>query len=301
MNEVGRFEPLLDLFLDHLRLERALQPNTINAYHDDLKRFLHYLERAGIDHLNQIHREHIAAFLFAEKRRGVAVSTLARRLVAVKVFLRYLHEEGLLAANVAEVMDSPRVEKILPSVLTPREVDRLLAAPDTRTDLGVRDRALLEVLYATGLRVSELADLKLSDVKMDEGFLRCIGKGNKERIVPVGAPARESLRRYLETVRPRLMRNAVCEQVFVTRRGRPFTRQGLWKLVRKYAREAGITRPFSPHTLRHSFASHMLANGAPLRVIQEMLGHADIATTQIYTHVDRARLRQVHHRFHPRA
>lgn len=286
----GRLNALLDIFLDHLRLERALQPNTIAAYYDDLRRFLDYLEKQGLSSLNQLQRRHISDFLFAEKERGVSVATVSRRLVAIRVFLRHLFEEGIIASNVAESMDSPRLEKILPSVLTVREVDRLLATPDPEKPLGLRDRAILETFYATGLRVSELATLKLSDVRLEEGYLRCVGKGGKERVVPVGSRAREYLELYLETVRPRLIRGGVAPEVFLTRRGKPFSRKGLWKLIKNYAHRAGIIKPFSPHTLRHSFASHLLTNGAPLRVIQEMLGHADISTTQIYTHVDRGRL-----------
>ncbi len=301
MTETSRFDALLDVFFNYMRLERGLQPNTVDSYHADLSGFLCYLENRGILSLNDLRREHIADFLFAEKKRGMAVATLSRRLVAIKVFLRFLWEEGLLAVNAAESMESPRLEKILPSVLTLSEVDRLLRAPDPRTPLGSRDRAILETLYATGLRVSELASLKLSDLRLDEGYLRCTGKGRKERVVPLGGHAVESLREYLDTVRPQLTGGRLRPELFLTRSGKPFTRQGLWKLVRKYARKARITRPFSPHTLRHAFASHLLANGAPLRVIQEMLGHADIATTQVYTHVDRSRLTQIHRRYHPRA
>ncbi|HIE11357.1 MAG TPA: site-specific tyrosine recombinase XerD [Kiritimatiellae bacterium] len=301
MTETSRFDALLDIFFNHLRLERGLQPNTVNSYHADLSDFLGFLENRGIPSLNDLRREHITDFLFAEKKRGMSVATLSRRLVAIKVFLRFLSGEALLARNVAESMDSPRLEKILPSVLTQSEVDRLLRAPDPRTPIGSRDRAILETLYATGLRVSELASLKLSDLRLDEGYVRCVGKGAKERVVPLGGRAVESLRAYLDSGRPQLAGHSLTPELFLTRRRKPFTRQGLWKLVRKYARKARITRPFSPHTLRHSFASHLLAHGAPLRVIQEMLGHADIATTQVYTHVDRTRLTQVHRRHHPRA
>jgi integrase/recombinase XerD len=216
------------------------------------------------------------------------------------VFFRYLQREGLLARNVTEVMESPRLWKMLPSTLSYREVERLLETPGGLARYALRDRALLEMLYATGLRVSELANLTLDEIHFDSGYVRCTGKGNKVRIVPFGESARQHVERYLREARDQFKPEVGNRSVFLTYRGAKFSRQGLWKLIRRLARQAGITRKVSPHTLRHSFASHLLANGAPLRVIQEMLGHADIATTQIYTHVDQNRLKSIHAQFHPR-
>jgi integrase/recombinase XerD len=197
-------------------------------------------------------------------------------------------------------MDSPRLWKVLPGLLTTREIERLLSAPDGDAPVAVRDRAMLELFYATGMRVSELCGLKLDDMHIEEGYLRCLGKGSKTRVVPFGAASRSAMEHYLLTVRPRLEKKGPSRYVFLTVRGQAFSRQRLWQIVRTYTRRACIDKPVSPHTLRHSFASHLLANGAPLRVIQEMLGHADIATTQVYTHVDQQRLKAVHHQFHPR-
>ena len=293
---------LLDQFQDHIALEKGLSENTRAAYTADIASFLGYVGRQSIVSINSITRKHILAYLRSEQKRGLGPNSLARRLVTVKVFFRFLEQESLLAANVAELMDSPKLWKMLPDTLTYREVDRLLHAPDT-DDLrhGLRDRALLELFYASGLRVSELATLKVHDLHFDEGYLRCIGKGSKERIVPFSHTAAEHLQHYLGISRPKFLREESVPQLFLTQRGRPFSRTGLWKLIKKYAMKAGIMKNVTPHTLRHSFATHLLANGAPLRLIQEMLGHADIATTQIYTHVDPSRLKGIHQRFHPRA
>jgi integrase/recombinase XerD len=229
------------------------------------------------------------------------VNTTSRRLVAVKVFFRYLQSEGLVDRNVAEAMDTPKLWKVLPGVLSVKEVSALLASPAGDSPRAWRDRALLELMYATGLRVSEAAHLKVDDLHFDEGFLRCTGKGNKVRVVPFGETARRAVREYLERGRPELANPRTGRELFLTHRGRGFDRQSLWRLIKAHTRRAAIQKRVSPHTLRHSFASHLLANGAPLRVIQELLGHADIATTQIYTHVDQNRLRSVHAQFHPRA
>lgn len=292
---------LVDQFLDYLELERGLSPNTRAAYGRDLACFVAFLARRGVDSFNTVSRRQILSFLGAERERGTSVNTVSRRLVTIKVFFRYLQQEGLLAENVADAMESPRLWKILPGVLSVREVARLLDAAPGDDRLALRDRALLELMYATGLRVSEVAALKLEDVQFDSDYLRCTGKGNKTRIVPFGSRAKTALREYLDLGRKRFCGADAVREVFVTCRGKGFSRKGLWKLIRQRALRAGIARSVSPHMLRHSFASHLLANGAPLRVIQEMLGHVDIATTQVYTHVDQGRLRAVHARYHPRA
>ena len=236
-----------------------------------------------------------------EKSRGLSVNSISRRLVAIKVFFAYLQSEGLLDRNVTEAMDSPRLWKVLPGVLSIKEVEILLRAPKGQNRTALRDRALLELLYATGFRVSEIATLTHEEIHFDTGYIRCTGKGSKVRIVPFGEKAQKTLLCYLERGRPLFEKPASGTYVFLTYRGTCFTRKGIWKLIKNYAKMAGLEKPVSPHTLRHSFASHLLANGAPLRVIQEMLGHADIATTQIYTHVDAGRLRKIHASYHPRA
>ncbi|MCS6771146.1 MAG: site-specific tyrosine recombinase XerD [Kiritimatiellae bacterium] len=292
---------LVDQFLDYLTLERGLTENTRRAYENDLRRFVAWLQGRGIRTMNAVSRRAIVDYLLWERDAGLAAPSLSRRLAAIRAFLRYLQQEGFVAANVAETMESPRLWRWLPDSLPPADVERLLAAPDLDKPVGLRDRALLETLYGCGLRVSEAAGLATSDIRFESGCLRCFGKGRKERIVPLGAAAAVFLRRYLSEVRPRWDRDGSKPHVFLSARGRPLSRKTIWQMVRRYARAAGIGKRVTPHTLRHSFATHMLANDAPLRAIQEMLGHADIATTQIYTHVDAPRLVQVHRRFHPRA
>ena len=294
---------LLDQFMDHLVLERGLSRNTQLAYGHDLTEFLDFLARRGRAGLQEVERRDILDFLMDGKQKGLAAASLARRLVAIKVFFRHLSREGLLAANVADAMDSPRLWKILPPTLSITEVDRLLAAPDPGTPRGLRDRAILETFYATGLRVSELAALTLESLHFDAEYIRCVGKGDKERVVPIGGRAMAAVQAWLEGGRPAYASRGGggSRVVFLSRRGGPLSRITLWRHIRAYARQAGIRKEISPHMLRHSFASHLLANGASLRIIQEMLGHADISTTQIYTHVDQGRLQAIHHQFHPRA
>lgn len=292
---------LLDSFLDYVSLERGLSKNTRAAYGDDIIRFLDYLEFHGVRSVNDVTRKQILDHLMAEKGRGLSANSLSRHLVSLKVFFRWLSQEGLLDVNVAETMDSPKVWKMLPSVLTPKEVDRLLSCPNDKEPLGLRNKAILHLFYASGLRVSELCSLQLDDLHLDERFLRCIGKGRKERVVPVGGEAVKFVKRYIAEARPFLTPNDSERTVFLSKQRRPISRKTVWDMIKKCARDAGITKTVYPHSLRHSFASHLLANGAELRIIQEMLGHADIATTQVYTHVDPDRLKGVHRQFHPRA
>lgn len=292
---------LVDQFLDYVLLERGLSENTRSAYRADLEAFTACLRARSIRSLNAVDRDHILEFLMAEKDRGLATSSIYRRLVSIKVFFRYLEREGLLPHNVTEVMDSPTLWKVLPDTLNTNEVGRLLNAPATDQPMGRRDKAVLETFYGTGLRVSELCGLTQDDLHPEEGYLRCTGKGNKERVVPIGRQALQWIADYVEHTRPGLPQAEDTRVLFLTRFGRPFTRQGMWKLIKRYAHQAGIVKNVTPHTLRHSFASHLLANGAPLRIIQEMLGHADISTTQQYTHIDTNRLKSIHHQFHPRS
>ena len=291
----------LENFLDYISLERGLSINTRKAYADDLGQFLSYLDLKGVTSLNQVSRKQILDHLMAMKARDMSTNSISRHLVSIKVFFRYLQQEGLLDKNVTDTMDSPKLWKILPDTLSEKEVDLLLRAPDMRKPLGVRDRAILEMFYASGLRVSELANLQLSDLHIDDGYIRVIGKGRKERVIPIAQDSANILECYLEEIRPMLCENPHLQNVFVSKRESGLCRQRLWQIIKKYTKDAGIMKNVTPHTLRHSFATHLLANGAPLRVIQEMLGHADIATTQIYTHVDPNRLKSIHQQFHPRA
>jgi integrase/recombinase XerD len=292
---------LVDQFIDYLALERGLSPNTRAAYQSDLIKLIQFLERRKIATLNAITRKDILDFLLFEKDHGLGVNSISRLFVAIKVFFRFLQQEGLLTGNITEVMDSPKIWKALPATLSVKEVDRLLAAPAGDKPVAVRDSALLEMLYATGLRVSELCNLTLDNIYFDAGYLRCTGKGEKERVVPFSGKAASALKKYLENARGSFTGDPQNRHVFLSRRGKKISRKMVWKLIRQYARKADIQKKISPHTLRHSFASHLLANNAPLRIIQEMLGHADITTTQIYTHVDQSRLKSIHEKFHPRA
>lgn len=290
-------ETLVDAFLDHLAVERGLAENTRLAYRSDLSRFLDFLRRHGIRHINSVQRQQISDHLLEQRKRGLTPRSVARQLAAIRMFSRFLTREKLAATDATQNIDTPKLWRELPHSLTYDEVDRLLAAPKIRTRLGLRDKAMLELMYASGLRVSEASNLKLADVNMEAGFLRVIGKGNKERIVPVGKQAVDWLRRYIDEVRTRSSR----PEVFLSSRGTALNRKTIWHLIKKYARLPGISKNITPHTLRHSFATHLLDNGGDLRVIQEMLGHADISTTQIYTHVDQGRLKETHYRFHPRS
>ncbi|MDD5556016.1 MAG: site-specific tyrosine recombinase XerD [bacterium] len=291
---------ILGEFMNYLEVERGLSPHTVAAYRRDLSRFVGFLSRRGIGTMDDASRADIGEHLLAEKERGQSPASLARALAAVKAFFRFLAAHRFVRADIADVLEAPKKWRHLPEVLTVDEAGRLLAAPDAATLYGRRDRALLEVMYATGVRVSEAAGLRLPDVNLDGGYLRCMGKGSRERIVPLGREARRAIEEYLAEGRPRLARGRAAEELFLTRRGRPFTRLGIWKVVKGYAAKAGIGKEVTPHTLRHSFATHLLSRGADLRVVQEMLGHADIATTQTYTHVDRDRLKSVHKKYHPR-
>ncbi len=292
---------LIDQFLDYLSLELGLSPNTREAYKADLVSFSSFLDGGKSFSFNDVVRQDVLDYLMSEKERGLSVNSISRHLVAIKMFFRYMQRENMLDKNVTDVMDSPRLWRVLPGVLSATEVDRLLSVPVGNDRISVRDKAMLELMYATGLRVSEVANLRLDDLHFDEGYLRCLGKGMKERIIPFGGRASDSLQRYLVEFREKFVKDDYERAVFLTYRGAKFSRKGIWKSIKKYAASAGIIKNVSPHTLRHSFASHLLANGAPLRVIQEMLGHSDISTTQIYTHVDQGRLRSVHSSFHPRA
>ncbi len=293
---------LVDAFLDYLAIERGLAANTRLAYAADLVCFTASLRRRGITQINTVQRQHISDYLMEQRKRGLSARSVARHLAALRMFCRFLYREKLLANDITQLVDTPKLWRTLPHTLDYGEVDRLLAAPAVHTKLGLRDKAMFEFMYATGLRVSEAAALKLSDINQEAGFLRTVGKGSKERIVPVGKQAIEWLQRYITEARPHFGKTPPTRgEIFLSTHGTPLSRKTIWHLIKKYARVAGITKNITPHTLRHSFATHLLENGGDLRVIQEMLGHADISTTQIYTHVDQRRLKDTHYRYHPRS
>ncbi len=291
----------ISLYLAYLQSDLGAARNTVLAYRGDLLGFRRFLASRGRSEPSRIRAEDVLGFLIAERARGQSPASVARALVAVRCFLRYLAGEGILDDRILVSLDSPRTWQRLPEVLSPAEVEALLAAPSPKKPLGVRDRALFEVLYATGARAAETVGLTFDRLDLDLAFVRVIGKGDRERLVPLGRKAVRALGRYLESARPRLLRGPDPGVVFLTRLGAPLRREDLWRIVRRHARAAGIFRPISPHTLRHSFATHLLAGGADIRYVQEMLGHASVRTTQIYTHVEMDRLRRVHRRFHPRA
>ena len=291
---------LLDEFINYLNVERGLSPHTLDAYKSDIARFIKFLNARGVKSLDDATRDIIGAYLMAEKSRGISSTSLSRNLAAIKVFFRFLASNRFVHADITDVIESPKIWMHLPEVLSIDEVEQLLNSPRPTTHYGRRDRALIELMYATGVRVSEAAGLKVGDVNLEVGYIRCMGKGSKERIVPLGRVARKALDSYLKLTRPHFLRLRTSETLLLTRHGKPFTRQGLWKIIKSYAKRAKIRKRITPHTLRHSFATHLLSGGADLRIVQEMLGHADISTTQTYTHVDKDRLKSIHKKFHPR-
>ncbi len=288
-------------FLDYLGLERGLAENTVEAYRRDLDRYLTLLTARGASGPADASQEEVSALLRLLGDLGLEASSVARNLTAVRMYHRFLQAEGLVERDPTEHLKPPKPGRKLPSVLNIYEVERLMAEPDWETPLGLRDRALLEVLYGAGLRVSELIGLERSHLLFDLEVVRVIGKGSRERVVPIGSESEVWVMRYLEQVRPGLAGPGSGNTVFLNWRGGRLSRMGVWKLLRQYVQKTGIEKAVSPHTLRHSFATHLLEGGADLRAVQEMLGHVDIATTQIYTHVDREYLKEVHRTFHPRA
>jgi len=289
-------------FLDHLTIERGLSANTIAAYGRDLAQFVGYAREKGATSLGDLSEPVLLGFLNGLREVGMSPNSIGRKLSAIRTFCKFACRENLLRKDFTANIEGMHGVKRLPGVLTIEEVSSLLSQPAAAGDAaGARDKAMLETLYATGVRASELVNLRLTDVNTSVGFVRCMGKGSKERIVPLGKVAIEYLARYLSNSRPKFARSGSSEYLFLTNRGRKMSRVGFWKIVKKYAARAGITKDVTPHTLRHSFATHLLQGGADLRSIQEMLGHADIATTQVYTHVSREKLKEVYRQSHPRA
>lgn len=297
----GRFDAEIQQFLDHLRVERELTPATVEAYGRDLSTFARFAADRGVDEAAGVRALDVLDFLAFLTDRKLTARSQARRLIALRQLFKFLKAERVCPIDPTEDIDLPRYGRKLPDFLTVEEVDRLLAAPDRKTPRGSRDAAMLETLYATGLRVSELVKLRLRDVNFDAGYLMTFGKGRKERLVPVGESALISLRSYVEGTRHVFCGTRAVDALFLTHHGGPMTRQGFWKLLGRYAIVAAIRKRISPHKLRHSFATHLVERGADLRAVQAMLGHADIGTTEIYTHLSRGHLRALYDRFFPRA
>ena len=291
---------LTEWFVSRIWMDRGLAKNTLQAYEQDLRQFSQWLARHPCRSLAQARQQDVLAYLAERVRAGIHARSSARFLSTLRQFYRCAVADGRVAEDPTALVAAPKIAAQLPHSLSEEEVEQLLAAPDTASDIGIRDRAMLEVLYACGLRVSELVSLALSQVNMGQGVLRVRGKGRKERLVPMGEPALQWLQRYVASVRCQWLGQRHCDSVFVTTRGEAMTRQAFWYRIRRYALVAGIRKPLSPHTLRHAFATHLLNHGADLRALQMLLGHSDLSTTQIYTHVARERLQQLHRKHHPR-
>ena len=291
----------IDKFVDYLLLEKGLADNTLYAYRRDIDRYASLLASQETDRLANISQREVASLLQLLAEFGLQASSVARNLTAIRMFHRFLLDEGLMELDPTEHISPPKANRKLPHALSISDIERLLEGPDLDTPLGIRDRALLEMMYGAGLRVSEVLALEISNLMFELGVVRVIGKGNRERIVPIGNQAMQWVNRYTDEVRHDLATPGSDRTCFLNFRGQPLSRMGVWKLLRGYVLKAKIGGKVSPHTLRHSFATHLLEGGADLRAVQEMLGHADISTTQIYTHVDREYLMEVHQTFHPRA
>jgi integrase/recombinase XerD len=287
-------------FLSYLRVEKGLSDNTIQSYRRDMLKFVGFLDKQNLV-TAKIQRQDVVDFLATLYKRRLDSRSVARHLVTIRHFFRFSLLEGFIKEDPAATIESPKFRQSLPYFLSVEEVERLLAQPDTSSAIGLRDKAIIELMYSTGIRVSELAGIRVGDLQMEAGCLRCIGKGNKERLVPVGKKALAVVEAYMKRSRPELLKDNASANLFLNQRGRPMDRVMIWKMMGRYGRKAALRKPLKPHTLRHSFATHLLDRGADLRSVQMMLGHSDISTTQIYTHVVEERLKQVYKAHHPRA
>ncbi len=295
------FDQFISEYLAVLSLEKNLSQNTINSYRNDIKNFLSFCIDNGVEDLDNITQKNISDYLEGQRKAGFESSTTARYVSSLKGFFSYLHQSGYIQKDPTEDMLSVKLSRKLPTVLSVEEIDMILDIPDVKDKIGLRDRAILELMYSCGLRVSETINIKNSHLLFDDEIIRVFGKGSKERIVPVGSSAIKWVNNYLLNSRPFLFkRNKSEDFVFLNKRGTKLSRMGIWKIINKYVSEAGIKKEVHPHTFRHSFATHLVEGGADLRAVQEMLGHASISTTQIYTHIDRNYIKQVHKDFHPR-
>ncbi|MDD5654583.1 MAG: site-specific tyrosine recombinase XerD [Candidatus Omnitrophica bacterium] len=291
---------LIEAFLNYISVERGLARNTIISYQEDLNFYINYLAGHKVEAISGSTRNDVMDFMMDQKERGLSANSISRRLAAIKAFYRFLVRERILKTDPTSLMEAPKLWKKIPEVLSVDEVEQMISRPDISNRQGMRDQAILEVMYATGMRASEVVNLKLNNLNLEIGFARCIGKGDKERIIPLGKKAKSALETYLRKSRPSFAKKKEADALFLSRLGKKISRQGLWKIIKKYARLAGIKKEIRPHILRHSFATHLLEHGADLRSVQEMLGHSDISTTQIYTHVNKDRLKAIHKAFHPR-
>lgn len=285
-------------FFNYLSAEKGLAQNTLTAYRQDLFRYARFIEEKKITDWGKVTRDHILQFLIQEQKRKLDAASIARRLVSIKLFHRFLVQERLLAEDVTGVLESPKLWKKLPHFLTRQEIDAIFKLPVPKDPAGIRNRAILECLYGTGIRVSELVGLTIDSVDLENAYLRSRGKGDKERIVPIGGKAIGACKYYLQVVRSKM--KSKTDHFFIGKNGKGLTRQYIWQMIKKIARQSGIQKDITPHTFRHSYATHLLEGGADLRTVQELLGHSDISTTQIYTHVSRDRLKAVHAKYHPR-
>jgi integrase/recombinase XerD len=292
---------LIDQYINYLLLEKGLSQKTLEAYSSDLNRYINFLKDKNAKNASVNDTSLILEHLSGLKADGLGATSRARHLVTIRGFYQFLSHEKHIERNPAQLIDLPKKGLKLPNFLSLNEVKKLLEAPDKKTPIGLRNAAMIEMSYAAGLRVTELINLKVQDINLEACFVRVFGKGSKERIVPIGMHAREIVDLYIKTARPILLKTHISQFLFIARQGKPMTRQGFWKLLRKHSRQAGITREIAPHSLRHSFASHLLEGGADLRSVQVMLGHVDISTTQIYTHVARDHLKKIHEKYHPRS
>lgn len=298
---MDKLDSYIDEYLNYLVFEKGASQNTLNSYSKDLQKLYAFLHENEISDISQVDRQILFQFVWSLGKSGLAVASIQRNIAAVRSFFKFMLLEKYIEGNPAGQLVIPKQPKALPSVLHMEEVDRLLSMPKLDNPAGLRDKAMLELMYATGMRVSELTGLGIQDVDTDLAYVRCFGKGSKERIIPVGRKAIAALDEYLIKARPFLSRNFLSENLFLNARGGQLTRQGFWKIIKKYADESGIEKEIMPHTLRHSFATHLIENGADLRSVQEMLGHADISTTQIYTHITNQHLKDVYKKSHPRS
>jgi len=296
----GSMDLLIDQYLNFLLVEKGLSRATLESYSRDIVRYRHFLKHQDVHGPAETDTALILKHMIALRNAGLGARSRARHLVAIRGFYRFLVHEKVIGRDPSRLIDLPKLSLRLPDVLSVDEVSRLLAAPDTNRPAGSRDAAMLELLYAAGLRVSELVNLKLQDVNLEAGFVRVLGKGSRERVVPIGMHALNKMNYYIENNRQRILKKQLSPYLFVARGTKPITRQGFWKLLQRYASRAGLTKKITPHSLRHSFATHLLERGADLRAVQVMLGHVDISTTQIYTHVAREHLKKIHAKYHPR-
>ena len=290
----------IEEFLNYLAVERGLAQNTLLAYRRDLLKYAAFLKECRVNDAAQASRKMVTDFMYAQKEKNLSTNSICRALAAIKTFHRFLVRERMADEDPTNLVETPKLWKRVPEVLSAHEIEAIIEAAQGRHWQAVRDHAILELFYASGMRVSELSDLRMENIDLEVGYVRCLGKGSKERIIPIGRRAKQAVSRYCQKVRVKLAKGQEPEHLFLSRLGRRISRQSIWKIIKLYARKANVKKEIKPHTLRHTFATHLLENGTDLRSVQEMLGHADISTTQIYTHVDRERLKAVHKEFHPR-